>query len=642
MRDARVIDLRVTTLEHIARGDSLDRVMGHLCRAFEANFPEVICSVLMVDRGGMLHPLAAPSLPAAYSAALDNIAVGPNVGSCGTAAYTRQPVEVVDIATDTRWINFRDAALALGLNACWSSPILDPSGMVLATFALYFRDSRGPSQDERDLVEICIHLCELAMARHLRVTERERSANMDALTNLPNRRSFEQTLRHIDCDEPGSWALMIVDLDNLKTTNDTFGHEAGDRLLQETAGRLAQVATPDRAFRVGGDEFALLIVAPERLDALEDFAQSVLTALSGMIDFAAFSILPEATIGYAALSAQDKDAVHTLRNADHALYHAKAVNRGGHLRYTPAMNDPVAARLSSISAVQAALSEGRLRAWYQPIVRLNDRRIVGVEALCRMITADGTVLPASAFAEATIAPGIASQLTRAMLEMVAADLRLWREAGVPQTSMAVNVTATDLRGARLLQVIREAFAYDADLIGRLVLEVNETVSIDRHDRTMTQTIEALRCHGIRIALDDFGTGYASLTHLLYFPFDSIKIDKSFIDRLAIHDPSGDDLSSTIITALLAIARKTGATVIAEGIEHEEQAQRLSDMGCLYGQGYLFAPAVDRSESARLLIHHAASIAHSIPMPLSRADAGKLPLSAPALDGRPRNRAVMGQ
>lgn len=620
-----MIDLRVTTLEHIARGDSLDRVMSHLCRAFEANFPEAICSVLTVDRGGMLHPLAAPSLPPGYSAALDNLAVGPNVGSCGAAAYTREPVEVRDIATDPRWANYRDGALALGLRACWSSPILDSSGLVLATFAIYFRDSRGPTQDERQLVEICIHLCELAMARHLRVTERERSANMDALTNLPNRRSFERTLGHMDCDQPGSWALMIVDLDNLKTTNDTFGHEAGDRLLQETASRLAQVATPDRAFRVGGDEFALLIVAPERLQDLENFAKSVLTSLSGMIDFAAFSILPEATIGYAALSAQDKDAIHTLRNADHALYHAKAAHRGGHLRYTPAMSDPLAARLSSISTVQAALSEGRLRAWYQPIVRLNDRRIVGLEALCRMITPDGAVLSASAFAEATIAPGIASQLTRAMLEMVAADMRLWREAGVPQTSMAVNVTAADLRGARLLQVIREAFADDADLIGRLVLEVNETVYIDRHDRTMAQTIEALRQYGIRIALDDFGTGYASLTHLLYFPFDSIKIDKSFIDRLAVYDPClddpSDDLSSTIIAALLAIARKTGATVTAEGIEHAQQARRLSEMGCLYGQGYLFSPAVDRSESARLLIQHAASGEHSTPMPLIRSGAG---------------------
>jgi len=633
-----VIDLRVTTLEHIARGDSLDRVMDHLCRAFEANFPEAVCSVLMVDRGGMLHPLAAPNLPETYSAALDNLAIGPNVGSCGTAAYIRAPVEVRDIATDPRWANYRDAALPLGLKACWSSPILDSSGLVLATFALYFRNSRGPTAGERQLVDICIYMCELAMARHLRVTERERSANMDALTNLPNRRSFEQTLGHMDCEMPGSWALMILDLDNLKTINETFGHEAGDRLLQETANRLAQLATPDRAFRVGGDEFAILIVAPERLRALDNFAECVHTALAGTIDFAAFSILPEATIGYAALSEQDKDAIHTLRHADHALYHAKTVNRGGYLRYMPAMSEPVAARLSSISAVQAAMNEGRLRAWYQPIVGLHDRRIAGLEALCRMITPDGVVLPAAAFAEATIAPGIASQLTRAMLEMVAADMRLWRDAGVPPTSMAVNVTAADLRGARLLQVINEAFDHDAEMIGRLVLEVNETVYIDRHDRTMAQTIETLRQRGIRIALDDFGTGYASLTHLLDFPFDSIKIDKSFIDRLTVDDSSVDDVSGTIIAALLAIARKRGASVTAEGIEHAQQAARLDALGCPFGQGYLFAPAVDRSETARLLIHHAASGKHGAPMPLIRVGTGKPSNSQSASDSSYQNRA----
>ncbi|MBB3954019.1 EAL domain-containing protein [Novosphingobium sediminicola] len=631
-----MIDLRVTTLEHIARGDSLERVMGHLCRAFEANFPEVICSVLMVDRGGMLHPLAAPSLPDAYSAALDNLAIGPNVGSCGTAAYIRAPVEVRDITSDPRWANFRDAALPLGLRACWSSPILDPSGLVLATFALYFRQSRGPTPGERQLVEICIHLCELAMARHLRVTERERSANMDALTNLPNRRSFEQTLAHLDCDQPGSWALMLVDLDNLKTTNDTFGHEAGDRLLQETAGRLAHLAAPDRAFRIGGDEFAILIVAPERLSALEAFADHILAHMGGTIDFATFSILPEATIGFAALSDQDGNSVDTLRNADHALYHAKSAHRGSFLRFTPEMSDPVAARLSSISTVQAAMAEGRLRAWYQPIVRLSDRRIVGLEALCRMVTPEGAIIPAGAFAEATIAPGIASQLTRVMLEIVAADLRMWRDAGIPPISMAVNVTATDLRGSRLLQVITQAFAGDRDLIGQLVLEVNESVYFDRHDRNMAATIETLREQGIGIALDDFGTGYASLTHLLDFPFDSLKIDKSFIDRLII-----DDLSSTIIAALLAIADKRGATVTAEGIEHAQQAARLSEMGCPFGQGYLFSPAVDRSETARLLIQHAASGPISAPMPLVEVHAGKSSRAAssfPAAGGARQNSA----
>ncbi|WDF74734.1 putative bifunctional diguanylate cyclase/phosphodiesterase [Novosphingobium sp. KACC 22771] len=612
-----MIDLRLTTLEHIARGDSLGRVMDHLCRAFEANFPEVICAVLMVDRGGILHPLASPSLPESYSAALDNLAIGPNVGSCGTAAYIRAPVEVRDIATDPRWANFRDAALSLGLRACWSSPILDPSGLVLATFALYFRHSRGPTQGERQLVDICIHLCELAMARHLRVTERERSANMDALTGLPNRGSFEQTLEHLDCETPGSWALMLVDLDNLKTTNDTFGHEAGDRLLQETAGRLGKLATPDWAFRIGGDEFAILIVAPERLEALDAYARHILTHLSPSLDFATFSIQPEATIGYAAFGAQDRNADDTRRHADHALYHAKSVHRGSFRGYSQDMNDPVAARLSSISAVQAAMAEGRLRAWYQPILRLNDRRIVGLEALCRMVTPQGTVLPASAFAEATLAPGIASQLTRVMLEMVAADLRLWRDSGIPPISMAVNVTATDLRGGRLLPAITQAFQEDRDLISQLVLEVNESVYFDRHDRNMAVAIDALREQGIRIALDDFGTGFASLTHLLDFPFDSLKIDKSFIDRLTV-----DDLSSTIIAALLAIADKRGATVTAEGIEHAGQAARLSEMGCPFGQGYLFSPAVDRTQTAGLLIRHAASGPISAPMPL--ADTNGLP------------------
>lgn len=610
-----MLGFKVRILELIAKGASLADVIDHMCREIEARFHGVVCSVLTVDRSGMLHPLSSPSLPEAYSQALDNLTVGPNVGSCGTAAYTGRPVEVTDIASDPRWTPFpafQDAALSLGLKACWSSPLVDASGIVLATFALYFRDARGATDEERKIVSICLHLCELAFARHQRVTDREHRANTDALTTLPNRGSFSRALTHLSCGEPDSWALLLIDLDNLKMINDTFGHAVGDKLLQEVAIRLARFAIPDGAFRIGGDEFVIVIKDPQRLRDLAATANAVFGVLSVPIAFEHFSIVPEATMGGAVVVGDESGPEVVQRNADVALYHAKETNRGAFVHYWPGIDTRMTARLSSIESVDAALQEGRIDAWYQPVVRLGDRRIAGLEALCRMVSPTGDILPASAFAEATSDARIASVLTHRMLSIVREDMRTWLGLGIDFGRIAVNVTAVDLRGGRLESAL-DAIFDDRTLFPRLIIEVTENVCIGDRDRTVVEAVRALKQQGLSIALDDFGTGYASLTHLLDLPVDFIKIDQSFTARLP-----EDEVSGAIIAGLVAIARKTGAFVTAEGVETVGQADRLMELGCKLGQGYHFARAVDRSEAARLLMRHAASNPHAIPLSNSPA------------------------
>ncbi|SFG39763.1 diguanylate cyclase/phosphodiesterase [Novosphingobium sp. CF614] len=605
-----MLKFKVAILELIAKGASLAEVMDHICLQIEARFQGVVCSVLTVDRSGTVRSLSAPSLSEAYSRSLDNLAIGPNVGSCGTAAYIGQPVAVTDIATDPRWTPFpafQQAVLAQGLKACWSSPLVDASGIVLATFALYFREPRGPTDEERQMVDICLHLSDLAFARHQRVTDREHRANTDALTRLPNRGSFARALAHLNCEEPGSWALLVIDLDNLKTINDTFGHSAGDRLLQEVASRLARFAIPDSAFRIGGDEFVILIKDPERLRDLTRTAHAVYDVLAPPIDFKLFSIVPEATMGAAVVAGGENSPNLVHRYADLALYHAKETNRGGFMRYRPGIDTRMAARLSSIESLDAALKEGRIDAWYQPIVRLDDQRIVGLEALCRMTSPTGDILSAATFAEATSDARIASVLTHRMFSVVCDDMRSWLNLGIDFGHVSVNVTAVDLRGGRLQAALNEIFVDDS-LFDRLVLEVTETVYIGHRDRPVIDAVTALRENGVRIALDDFGTGFASLTHLLDLPVDFIKIDQSFTARLP-----EDDVSGTIIAGLVAIARKLGAAVTAEGVETAEQAARLRKLGCELGQGFHFSRGVDRGAVAHLLMRHAATNPHGIPL-----------------------------
>lgn len=591
-----MLGLRNIILEMIATGADLTATIDRLCREIEALAPDVICSVLTVDRGGLLHPLAGPSLPEAYCAAFDGLMIGPGIGSCGSAAYLREPVIVTDIASDPRWVNFRDGALPLGLRACWSTPIFGETGRTIGTFAFYYREARAPSEAERAIVDASIHLCSIALERHDRVLDRERRANIDLLSGLGNRAAFGTALSQLSCASPGAWALLILDLDNLKVVNDGFGHHAGDLLIQVAAARAEAAALPNRVFRIGGDEFAILVQSPDALRNLDLFAAGILESFAVPLDCNGHAVVPRATIGGAVLAPGDRSADTVRQNADFALYHAKETGRGGFVRYWPGIDTRIIHRIAAIRDVDAALREGRIEAHYQPIVCFATRRIVAVEALCRLRMANGGVLAAAAFREATTDVHLASELTGRMLAIVAADLRRWIDDAVPIDHIGINVSLADFHGGRLDQQIASALA-DHDLpLEHLVVEVTEKAYPALRDKEVLGTIESLRASGVRIALDDFGTSGGLLMPLLTMPIDMIKIDKILVDRLA---PKG--AGSAVIGGLLHTARELDITVVAEGIETAAQAAHLTNLGCAFGQGYFFSRPLDRDAVTRLLL-----------------------------------------
>jgi diguanylate cyclase (GGDEF)-like protein len=583
-------------LELIARGASLTTTCVMLCEEVESILPDVICSILTVDAAGILHPLAAPSLPKTYSEALDGIAIGPLSGSCGSAAYLCTDVVVTNIETDAGWVEFRHLARQHGLVACWSSPICNSDGRTVATFACYYPVSRGPTKFERKVVTSCLHLCIIALDRHQRVIEHERRAFTDALTGLPNRAAFNASLLDLDGREPGSWALFVLDLDNLKMVNDTFGHHAGDKLLQVASDRVSIAIRPDRTYRIGGDEFAVILESADAVRDLEITADHVLKALSLPADCGGQIIVPRGTIGGAAASGDEPITVR--QNADFALYHAKETGRGGFVRYWPGLGSNMTRRLGAIRDVSAALREDRIEAYYQPIFRLDTREIVGLEALCRMRVGD-SVVEATSFHEATTDAHVATALTARMMALVAADLRIWLDLGIPFQHVGINVSSADLSGGTIERVLTAAFEHEGVSLKHVILEVAETVYMGKGDQAIQDAIRTLRDKGIRVALDDFGTGFASLTHLLTVPVDVIKIDKTFVDHLA-----PDSVSMTIVEGLIRIAKKMNIRIVAEGIESEEQALYLQGAGCVLGQGYVFSPAVDRHRTTALLLARA--------------------------------------
>jgi diguanylate cyclase (GGDEF)-like protein len=585
-------------LEMIATGKSLEVTAQRLCREIELLLPDVACSVLRVERNGQLYPLAAPSLPEIFSELVTGAMIGPNVGSCGSAAYLGEAVAVTDIETDPRWTLFKAHVLPAGFKACWSVPIFNAEGEVFGTFALYFKQNRIQNALEQELVSACIHLCAIALEQHDRVLERERRASVDALTSLPNRASFDAALGRLSCDEPGTWALMVVDVDNLKTINDTFGHQAGDDLLQCAARRIKASVLPDHAFRVGGDEFAVILQETGAVADLDGTASHILEAIGTVASCGGHMIQPRATIGGAALSPGDRDAETVHKHADFALYHAKETGRGGFVRYWPGIGTAIKQRIEVIQDVDNALREGRIEAYYQPVVGLDTREIVGMEALCRLRKPEGNIVSAGAFHQATTDVNVAAKLTQGMLALVAADVRSWLERGIPFQHVGINISSADFHSGTLYDRIEAAFGRQNVPLKHVILEVTESVYLGQNDEIVAEEIRSLRSHGLRIALDDFGTGFASLTHLLTVPVDVIKIDRSFVKQLQL-----DDRSSAIIEGLLGIARKLDIRVIAEGIETEDQAYLLSEIGCQLGQGYLFSHAVPPEAATQLLLNH---------------------------------------
>jgi len=590
-----MLKLQNNILKMIAKGDPLANVAARLCIEAESLVPDAICSVLTVDRAGLIHPLAGPTLPPPYSAALDGIKIGPTAGSCGTAAYLRSEVTVTDIESDSRWAEFKHLALPLGLQACWSSPILDAAGEPVGTFAFYYRERRGPTELEREIVRNCVHLCAIALDRERRIQAHQQRAFTDALTGLQNRAAFNAALGALDCGVPGDWALLVIDLDNLKVVNDTFGHHAGDCLLKVAGQRIAAAVAPNPTFRIGGDEFAAVLRSADSLHDLDRTAEQILIALAEPAECAEHVIVPRATIGGATLSIGDRVAERVRQHADFALYHAKETGRGGFVRYWPGLGTNITRRLGNIRDVDAALRDHRIDAYYQPVVRLDTREIVGLEALCRMRLGD-RVISAADFQEATKDVHVAGAMTARMMALVAADVRDWLDMGIPFQHVGINVSSADMHGGMLDRLLAAAFDRERVPLQHVILEVTESVYMGEGDRLVHRAIEALRAKGLRVALDDFGTGYASLTHLLTVPVDIIKIDKSFIARLA-----PGNASMAIIEGLIQIAGKLDIRVIAEGIETEDQARQLLSAGCLLGQGYLFSEAVDRQATTALLL-----------------------------------------
>ncbi|WP_420141634.1 putative bifunctional diguanylate cyclase/phosphodiesterase [Sphingomonas sp.] len=579
-------------LEMIARGETLAVTADRLCTEVERLIAGVHCSIVEVDATGTLRTVAAPSLPASLRALVDGAPAGPMAGACGSAIHLGREVASVDIAIDPRWEHCRQQTLALGIRACWSSPIFGYDANVVGSFAFYYHERRGPTTFEREIVAKCLQLCSIAFDREHRLRLNRQLLFADPLSGLSNRAAFEALIKADHGDGTAS-ALLLIDIDDLKHVNDTFGHPAGDALIRIVCERLSRVARPAACFRLGGDELAVLAPA----EGVERLAVAIREALQQPADCQGHIIVPSVTIGVAVRGTADADASSLRQNADFALYHGKETGRGQIIVYAPELRSKMESRLRASARLRDALADGRIEARYQPIACLETGHIARVEALCRIRTPDGRMVAACDFQDGFADAHNAVATTRTILRLASADMRRWMDQGVAIAHVAVNLSTADFAHGRLLDEVVAIFGEARVPLDRLMLEITETVYLGRRDRAVVDQIDAIRARGIKLALDDFGTGYASLSHLLSTPVDTLKIDKSFVDTLIDDGQSG---GAAVINGLMRIAEKLGMDVVAEGVETEQQRAQLIALGCSLGQGYLFAPALPANALADMV------------------------------------------
>ncbi|SSW68000.1 Oxygen sensor protein DosP [Achromobacter veterisilvae] len=578
--------LQRRVLQAMVNEASVVEVMNMVCREVERLAPEVAASVLRVDDAGLLRPLAAPSLPAAYADALDGAAIGPQVGACGTSAFLGRPVIVPDIATDPLWDGYRDLPLPEDIKACWSSPIKSSDGRVIGTFAFYFRERRLPDDFHHRLVDVCVYLCALALEREEARARIRQLAFYDELTGLPNRNLLlaqaEQAIARAE-PERKRVAVLFLDLDRFKQVNDTLGHPIGDALLRDVAQRLRRLArASDIVGRLSGDEFVMLMPDFEH-GRLTAAAEHVLVALAQPFSVGGITLNPSVSIGISVFPENGRDMDTLLRHADMAMYQAKTAGRNRISFFSAEMNRQAQERLALEAALRDALEAKALRLHYQPQVGLKNGTLYGVEALARWRHPTlGDISPAR-FVPLAEECGLIGGLGDWALREACSQLAVWRGKGLRVPSVSVNLSATNFHNLNLPRMIEAILAEFGLAPADLMLEITEGVVLDATAGTL-RTIAELHRLGVRLSMDDFGTGYSSLGHLRRLIVDELKLDRSFVQGL-----ESDDAARALTSAVIRIGESLSLPVVAEGVENEEQRRFLIEQGCAAGQGFLFSP-----------------------------------------------------
>jgi diguanylate cyclase (GGDEF)-like protein len=429
-----------------------------------------------------------------------------------------------------------------------------------------------------------------------KIVEREQRITQlafnDVLTGLPNRTMFQQQLEHFFRASEGSgslFALHCLDLDQFKVINDTLGHPAGDALLVEAGQRVQQAARGQFVARLGGDEFVVLQTVGDDRNAIDRLARDILDAMAQPLAIDGNELVPSTSIGIAIAPQDGGDGQTLLRNADLALYRAKEAGRGTYAFFEESLNERAQERRQLETDLRLAIEHGEFELYYQPLFDLEQNRICSFEALIRWNhPTRGQISPAD-FIPIAEDTGLIVPIGAWVVREACAQAAHWPE----HIRVAVNVSPVQFHRGALNETILRALADSGLAPARLEVEITESIFLEGSDTTL-KLLHSLRSLGVRVALDDFGTGYSSLSYLQSFPFDKLKIDRSFIQNLLTRDGA-----SAIVRAITELAHALNIETTAEGVEETAQLMELRAHGCSSVQGFLFAEPMTASDVDQL-------------------------------------------
>jgi diguanylate cyclase (GGDEF)-like protein len=433
------------------------------------------------------------------------------------------------------------------------------------------------------------------------------NATHDTLTGLPNRTLL---LDRIDRAHAGLGrgdgarsALMVVDVDRFKVVNESLGHSIGDQLLVTTARRLSGVLGPsDTLARLSGDEFAVLLAEVADETAASRFAEELQRRLAQPIEVAGDKVVMGASIGVAMCPRDKVRPADVLRDANLAMYQAK-VDGGGRIRmFTEDLRQRSAFLLRSETELRRGIETGRLSVHYQPLVELKTGTMAGFEALARLTLPSGDMLPPNDFIPVAEQTGLILPLGMKVLRESCEQLGRWHSEYGTHLTLAVNLSPKQLEDPDIVKAVARALEQGGPSGFRLKLEITEGALINNPEVAASQ-LAAIRALGVQICIDDFGTGQSSLAYLHRFPIDVLKIDRFFINRMTERQR---DLE--LVRGILGLCRSLGVAVVAEGVETQEQADILGELGCEYGQGYLFGRALSAGATTELLARQKGRVA----------------------------------
>ncbi len=516
------------------------------------------------------------------------------VGLPGRVASSGRPAWISDLATDP---NFPRAQVALesGLRTALALPVL-VGASVVAVLEFFSEQHRDPDDA---LLEVMAHVgTQLGRVAERRASTRRlrHEAMHDPLTGLPNRGLFaerlERALSRSRCPGASLFAVLFLDLDRFKVINDSLGHAAGDQLLVEVAHRLAgcvrsrSVRSPqmeDTIARLGGDEFTLLVEdVRDASDAIR-VAERIRDRLAPPFRIDGREVYVTASMGVALSASGYAAAGELLRDADIAMYRAKATGTGRCQLFDRAMHERAVARLQLETDLRRAIERAEFRVHYQPIVSLESGRVTGCEALVRWQHPERGLMAPGEFLWVAEETGLVVAVGQQVLRDALRTVREWRDDGLCDDafSVSVNLSAREFARLDLTRSIADALHASGLAPAMLRLEITESLAMEDAERTRTMLLE-LKALGVGVSVDDFGTGFSSLSYLRRFPVDTLKIDRSFVGSM--HE---DDENFRLVRTILALAHDLGMTVVAEGAETGAQVAQLRALGCEMAQGYVF-------------------------------------------------------